>query len=87
MVISMRTTLSFRGLPEVILEKAVELGLARSKTDALRQGVFSLNREYGLVKNVEVEMVEQKLRAEEEELKKTGTKYLSEKQALSKYEK
>lgn len=74
-------------MPELILQKAVELGIARSRTDALRQGVFSLNREYCLVKDAEAELVERKLRAEEAEMKKAGTKYLSEKQALSKYEK
>ncbi|HLC48043.1 MAG TPA: hypothetical protein VJI13_03120 [Candidatus Norongarragalinales archaeon] len=81
----MRTTLSFEGLPELILEKAVELGLARSKTDALRMGIFSLNKEYHLVKDIEDAMVARKLEEEEEEMKASGKKYLSEKEALSKY--
>ena len=85
MVISMRTTLSFEGLPELILEKAVELGLARSKTDALRMGIFSLNKEYHLVKDIEDAMVARKLEEEEEEMKASGKKSLSEKEALSKY--
>ncbi len=52
----MRTTLAFTGVTELILEKAVQLGLARSKTDALRMGVFALNNQYQLVKNIELEM-------------------------------
>ncbi len=81
----MRTTLEFEGFPELILERAVQLGLARSKTDALRMGIFSLNKEYCLVKDIEEEMAEKKLEEEEQEMKLSGKKYLSEKQALSKY--
>ncbi len=85
MVISMRTTLEFRGLPEIILEKAVDLGLARSKTDALRMGIFSLNKEYNLIKDIELEMAGRKLQQEEKHMKRTSEKYISEKKALSKY--
>lgn len=81
----MRTTVEFKGMPELILEKAVELGLARSKTDALRMGVFALNEEYHLIKDIEMELVERKLRKEQAEMEKKGTKYLSEEEALAKY--
>lgn len=81
----MRTTLAFRGATEVILEKAVELGLARSKTDALRMGVLALNREYKLVKDMELELVARKIKSEREEMKRKGTKYLTEKEALREY--
>ena len=81
----MRTTLAFEGTAELILEKAVEVGLARSKTDALRMGVFALNREYHLIKDIELELAERKLREEASEMKKKGTKYLSEEEALAKY--
>ena len=81
----LRTTLAFSGATELVLEKAVELGLARSKTDALRMGVFALNREYNLVKDLELELVEKKLKKEEAEMKRKGIKYLSEEKALSRY--
>ncbi|HLD62322.1 MAG TPA: hypothetical protein VI875_00480 [Candidatus Norongarragalinales archaeon] len=81
----MRTTLEFEGLPEVILQKAVDLGIARSKTDALRMGIFALNKEFRLVENPEAALVERKLEQEEKEMRKNKTKYLSEKEALSKY--
>lgn len=81
----MRTTLSFRGVAELILEKAVDVGLARSKTDALRMGIFALNKEYGLVKDIELEMASKKLMEEEQEMKEKGTKYIPEAQALKKY--
>ncbi len=78
----MRTTLELRGVPELIYEKAVKVGLARSKADAARLGAFALNREYKLVKDIELELVERKLRKEETQL---NGKYLSEDEALSKY--
>ena len=81
----MRTTLAFGGVTEVILEKAVELGLARSKTDALRLGALALNREYKLVKDIEMELVARKLRKEEAEAKRKGVRFLTEEEALSKY--
>lgn len=81
----MRTTLYLEGLPELILEKAVGLGIARSKTDALRMGVFALNKEFHLIEKPEEEMFAQRLAEEEEEMKRKGVKYLSEKEALSKY--
>ncbi|MEA3355589.1 MAG: hypothetical protein U9Q63_03855 [Patescibacteria group bacterium] len=84
---NMRTTLEITGVVELILEKAIRLGLARSKTDALRLGAFALNEEYGLVKDVEMEMVARKLEQEEKEMKKKGKKYLSKEKALAKYRK
>lgn len=81
----MRTTLAFKGATETILEKAVDLGLAKSKTDALRMGVFCLNREYALVKDFELEMVERKILKEKQEMARKGERYLTEKEALAKY--
>jgi len=81
----MRATLEFEGTTELILEKAVELGLARSKTDALRMGVFALNREYKLVKDIELELAARKIGKEKKAMDEKGEKYLSEEKALSKY--
>lgn len=77
--------MALEGAAELILQKAVELGLARSKTDALRMGVFSLNKEYHLVKDLELEMVKRKILKEKAEMKRKGEKYLSEEEALAKY--
>lgn len=81
----MRTTVALEGAAELILQKAVDLGLARSKTDALRMGVFSLNKEYQLVKDLELEMVKRKILKEKAEMKRKGERYLTEEEALSKY--
>ena len=81
----MRTTVALRGTPELILEKAIELGLAKSKTDALRMGIFALNKEYNLIKDIELELVARKIKEEEQIMKKKGLKYLSKEKALAKY--
>lgn len=81
----LRTTVALEGAVELILEKAVKLGLARSKTDALRMGVFALNKEYHLVKDLELEMVGRKIEAQKAEMKRKGRRYLSEEEALGKY--
>ena len=77
--------MQFEGTPELILKKAVELGLARSKTEALRMGVFALNREFHLVKDIEKELVAKKIMEEKKAMDEKGEKYLSEEEALSKY--
>ena len=81
----MRTTLQFEGVPEVILNKAVELGLARSKTDAIRMGIFALNKEYNLIKDIELEMVGRKIEKEKKEMMAKGQKYINLDEAISKY--
>jgi hypothetical protein len=80
-----RTTLAINGAPELILAKAVELGLARSKSDAIRLGIFSLNKEYGIVKDIESELVARKIIKEKAEMKARGERYLTEEEALQPY--
>ncbi|MEK6959102.1 MAG: hypothetical protein AABW59_03605 [archaeon] len=81
----MRTTLDLKGAPEAILGKAMEYGLARSKTEAIRMSIFALNKEYGLIKDLEKELVAKKITSEKAEMKAKGKKYLSEEDALKKY--
>lgn len=81
----MRTTLAISGAPEAILDKAVELGIARSKTEAIRLGIFALNKEYSIIKDIEMELVARKIMKEKKEMKKKGEKYLSMEEALKPY--
>ena len=81
----MRTTLAIDGAPEAILEKAVKLGVARSKTEAIRLGIFALNKEYSLIKDLEMELVARKIMQEKLEMKKKGERYLTEEEALKPY--
>ena len=61
----MKTTIEITGFPELVLEKAVELGIARSKTDALRIGVMELNNRFKLVRAPEDELAARKGTGEE----------------------
>ena len=81
----MRTTLAIDGAPEAILEKAVKLGVARSKTEAIRLGIFALNKEFSLIKDLEMELVARKIMQEKAEMKAKGERYLTEEEALGKY--
>lgn len=81
----MRTTIQLEGAPDIILEKAVELGIARSKTDALRMGVFALNKEFNIVKDLELELVGRKIEKERSEMKGKGQKYIAKDKALARY--
>ncbi len=81
----MKTTVHLEGILELVLERAVELGLARSKTDALRLGVMELNREYGLVNARESNLVIEKMQKMEAENRRNGLKVLSEENVLDAY--
>ena len=81
----MKTNTNFHGASELILEKAVSMGLAKSRDDALKMGAYALNREFKLVKDLEMALVERKILQEKKEMARKGERYLSEEEALSKY--
>ena len=81
----MRTTIAVEGAPEMIIEKAISLGYAKSKNEVLRMSLFSLNKEYNLIKDIEMEMVANKLEKEEKIAKLNKTKFLTKEKALKKY--
>ncbi len=81
----MKTTIEIIGVPELVLQRAVSAGIARSKTDAIRIAVLALNQLYGLVRSSEGDLVVRKiLKVEAEELKK-GRKPQSTQDVLAKY--
>ncbi len=82
---TMKTTIEIVGLPELVLEKAVSLGIARSKTDAVRLGVLALNQQYHLVENAEADLVIRRIEEMEEENRKAGRKPETEEDVLRKY--
>ncbi len=83
--VHMRTTIEMTGAPDLILEKAVKMGLAKSKTEALRMSVFSYNKEYNIVKDLEQELLARRIQAEQAEMKRKGERYLTEEEALAPY--
>lgn len=81
----MKTTIHVEGFLDLVLQKAVDLGIARSKTDALRLGVFELNKEYRLVENPEADLAIKKMEQMEAKNQALGRKPLSEADVLRKY--
>lgn len=81
----MKTTIHVEGFLDLVLQRAVDFGIARSKTDALRIGVLELNKQYRLVENPEAELVIEKMERMEAENKALGRKPLSEEDVLRKY--
>ena len=81
----MKTTIQVVGYPEAVLERAVELGIARSKTDAIRLGVLALDQQYHLVNSAEDELVILKMKRMEEDNRKAGVKPESMGSVLRKY--
>ena len=81
----MKTTISITGFPEMVLQRAVDLGIARSKTDAIRIGVLELNEHYRLVEDREAYLVIKKMQKLDEETRAGKRKTLSEEDVLKKY--
>ena len=82
----MKTTIELTGFPEQVLQRAVDAGIARSKTDAIRLGVLSLNREYCLMDDAELdELAVKKMLWMERENKRLGRKPESLEDFLRKY--
>ena len=82
----MNIQVKFTGTMEQIIDAAIDEGLAKTKTEALRLGLIELNNKYALLsRGAEDELALRKMRQIDEELKKGKRKLLSEKEALSKY--
>jgi len=83
----MRTTVDMDGFPELVIARAINVGIAKTKNEVIRMGVISLNKEFNLVdkNDAELEMVAKKIKSEKMDMKKSNTKYISAKDALTKY--
>ena len=79
----MYTTIKFTGIIEQILEEAVEEGLAKTKTEALRLAVLELNNRYDLLRMDDLAV--KKMQRIDREISKGKRKLLTESQALDKY--
>ena len=84
----MRTTIEINGFPELVLEKAVSTGIARSKTDALKISVLIMNDKYNLVNDIK-EINDQKLinafKKREKEMKVKGQRHITNEEVMKKY--
>lgn len=83
-----RTLIDLMGPQELIIEKALELGLYKTKAEAVRGAINELGREYKIFKDakaLEDELVVRKMLQEEKEIKLGKRKILSEKEVAKKY--
>lgn len=82
----MRTTIEMEGIPEIIIKRAIDCGIAKTKNEAVRLGMLALNKEYNLLDDFsEEELVVQKIESIKNKMKEKGIKPMSASQALSKY--
>ena len=81
----MKTTIEIAGFPEIVLQRAVDFGIARSKTDAIRLGVLALNQQYRLIEPDEDELVVRKILHVIAENKRLGKKNETMADVLARY--
>jgi len=84
----MRTTIEIKGFPELVLQKAVDSGIARSKTDALKQSILIMNDKFKLVDNItklENKRMVAIFKKREKEMKAKGGRYITNEEVMTKY--
>ncbi len=82
------TLVRFEGAQEIILDKLVETGIFKTKSEVIRAGILELGKDYGVFKNVkeiEDQLALRKMKKISEEIKKGKRKVLTEKQIKKKY--
>jgi Arc/MetJ-type ribon-helix-helix transcriptional regulator len=83
-----RTLIDLQGPQELILEKALELGLYKTKAEAVRGAINELGREYKIFKDaqgLEDELVARKMIQIDKEIKQGKRKVFSEDEVKKKY--
>ncbi|MBU2099609.1 hypothetical protein KKG83_05345 [Candidatus Micrarchaeota archaeon] len=82
------TLVRLEGAQEMVVEKLVDIGIFKTKSEVIRAGILELGKDYGVfesVKDIERELVERKILKEKREMARKGEKYISEEKALKKY--
>jgi Arc/MetJ-type ribon-helix-helix transcriptional regulator len=83
-----RTLIDLQGPQELIIEKALELGLYKTKAEAIRGAINDLGREYKIFKDAqgpEDELVARKMQQIDNEIKQGKRKVFSEEEVKKKY--
>ncbi|MDD3084096.1 MAG: hypothetical protein PHP82_03675 [Candidatus ainarchaeum sp.] len=83
-----RTLVGLQDPQELILEKVVDLGIFKTKSEAIRSAINQLGREHKLFKDaqaLEDELVTRKMLQEEKEIKEGKRKILREEEVKKKY--
>ena len=83
-----KTLIDLQGPQELILEKALELGLYKTKAEAVRGAINDLGKEYKIFKDaqgLEDELVARKMQQIDKEIKQGKRKVFSEEEIKKKY--
>jgi len=83
-----RTLVGLQGPQELILEKVVDLGIFKTKSEAIRSAINDLGKEHNLFKDaqsLEDELVSRKMMRIDNEIKQGKRKVLSEKEVKKQY--
>jgi Arc/MetJ-type ribon-helix-helix transcriptional regulator len=83
-----RTLIDLQGPQELIIEKALELGLYKTKAEAIRGAINDLGREYKIFKDakgLEDELAVRKMQQIDNEIKQGKRKVFSEEEIKKKY--
>ena len=86
----MEAVVRFDGAVADVLDRLVSFGYFKTRSEAIRIGVLELGKEFRVLREpqaLEDELVLQKMKRVEAEVKSGKTKMLGEKQALAKYKK
>ncbi len=86
----METLVKMEGMPVKIMDELIKKGYFKTRTEAFRAGIMELGKGFGIMKiskELEMELVALKLKQEEDEMKRSGERYLTEEEAMRKYRK
>lgn len=84
----MEAVVRIDGAVELGLERLVDLGYFKTRSEAIRAAILKLISEFHALESpaeVEQVLLERKLKREEAHMKKSGIKYVSKEKALAKY--
>jgi len=85
----MDTLVKINGVPAITLGLLIEKGYFKTKAEVIRAGILNLGEKYALnlkdPKEMELNLVALKIKAQEKEMKKSGKKYLTLEEVKKKY--
>lgn len=81
----METLIRLEGMQEMILNKLMEMGFYKTKSEAIRAAVLGLGKEYKVIQELEDELVIKKLQKIDKEIKEGKRKLVSFEEVAKQY--
>ncbi|PIN98485.1 MAG: hypothetical protein COT90_04080 [Candidatus Diapherotrites archaeon CG10_big_fil_rev_8_21_14_0_10_31_34] len=82
------TLVRFEGAQELIMDKLVETGVYKTRSEAIRAGIIGLGKEYEVFKSIqdlEDELAVRKMQKISDEIKQGKRRVFSKKEVMKKY--